>query len=107
MITEFKIAVQIAKDKQKGGKSKCKKLEKDMNKFKNNKEGKIDELKVIHSFQSCGVYGEGPFFSGRYFQTESSTAKVCSHCQATAERSTDCYLRARSITTTTMTVIYT
>lgn len=39
-------AVQTAKDKQKAAKEECTKLEKDMREFKDNKEGKIDELKV-------------------------------------------------------------
>lgn len=45
-IEDLKTAVQNAKDKQKAAKEECKKLEKDMDEFKNNKEGKIDELKV-------------------------------------------------------------
>ena len=35
-----------AKEKQKTANADVKRLEKDMNDFKNNKEGKIDELKV-------------------------------------------------------------
>jgi len=42
----LKIASQAAKDKQIAAKEECRKLEKDMDEFKNNKEGKIDELKV-------------------------------------------------------------
>ncbi|CAL1701767.1 unnamed protein product [Somion occarium] len=45
-IEDLKTAVQNAKDKQKAAKEECKKLEKDMDEFKNNKEGKIDELKA-------------------------------------------------------------
>ncbi len=45
-IEELKAAVQSAKEKQQIAKDECKKLEKDMKEFKNNKEGKIDELKV-------------------------------------------------------------
>jgi structural maintenance of chromosome 2 len=45
-IEELKVALQAAKDKQAAAKDECRKLEKDMNEFKNNKEGKIDELKV-------------------------------------------------------------
>lgn len=45
-INDLKTAVQSAKDKQKAAKDECAKLERDMAEFKNNKEGKIDELKV-------------------------------------------------------------
>ena len=48
-IADLKQAVQNAKDKQVQAKADCKKLEKDMAEFKNNKEGKIDELKVIRA----------------------------------------------------------
>ena len=46
MIADLDLAVQAAREKQKSAKEECKKLEKDMAEFKNNKEGKIDELKV-------------------------------------------------------------
>ena len=37
-------------------KEECKKLEKDMDEFKNNKEGKIEELKVRVSFFVINFY---------------------------------------------------
>lgn len=45
-IDDLKLAVQAAKDKQQAAQEECEKLETDMAEFKNNKEGKTDELKV-------------------------------------------------------------
>lgn len=42
--------MQAARDKQKTAKDECKKLENDIAEFKNNKDGKIDELKVSCEF---------------------------------------------------------
>ena len=47
-IADLQAAIQAAEGKQKEAKAEIKKLEKDMADFKNNKEGKIDELKVGH-----------------------------------------------------------
>jgi len=44
--------VQNAKQKQKEAQEECKKLERDMDEFKNNKDGKIEELKVRASIPS-------------------------------------------------------
>jgi len=46
VIEDLKEAVKVAKDKQIAAQAEIKKLEKDMNEFKNNKEGKIEELRV-------------------------------------------------------------
>jgi len=45
-IEDLKEAVRVAKEKQVAAQAEIKKLEKDMNEFKNNKEGKIEELRV-------------------------------------------------------------
>ncbi|TFK71416.1 condensin complex subunit SMC2 [Pluteus cervinus] len=54
-IDELITTVQTAKDKQKAAKDECAKLEKDMAEFKNNKEGKIDELKADISRQKAAL----------------------------------------------------
>jgi structural maintenance of chromosome 2 len=45
-ISNLQASLQASKDKQRVAKDEIKKLEKDMDEFKNNKDGKIDELKV-------------------------------------------------------------
>ncbi|TDL23473.1 condensin complex subunit SMC2 [Rickenella mellea] len=54
-IVDLKAAIEGAKDKQRATKEECKKLEKDMDEFKNNKEGKIDELKASISKQKIAL----------------------------------------------------
>ena len=51
-IEDLKEAVKISKEKQIAAQTEIKKLEKDMNEFKNNKEGKIEELRVRWSLLS-------------------------------------------------------
>lgn len=45
-IDALKRAVKLAQEKQAEEKAQCQKLEKDMAEFDNNKDGKIDELRV-------------------------------------------------------------
>lgn len=51
-IENLQQAFQGAKEKQKLAHEEVKRLERDMEEFKNNKEGKIDELKVHPYFRS-------------------------------------------------------
>lgn len=51
-IENLKAAVKAAKDKVSEAQDECKKLERDMAEFKNNKEGKTEELKVRSLFVS-------------------------------------------------------
>lgn len=46
-IADLDTAIQEAQQKQKDNDTECKKLQKDMDEFKNNKDGKIEELKVL------------------------------------------------------------
>lgn len=55
MIEELKDQVKSAKDKQTTAKEDHQKLKKDISEFKNNKEGKINELKVTPSFKLKGI----------------------------------------------------
>ncbi|KAH7910428.1 condensin complex subunit SMC2, partial [Hygrophoropsis aurantiaca] len=54
-IAELNTAVQTAKDKQKAAQGECTKLEKDMDEFKNDKEGKMNELKANIAKQKAAL----------------------------------------------------
>lgn len=52
-ITDLRNAVETTKQNQKQANDDIKKLERDMDEFKNNKDGKIDELKVCSYEPKC------------------------------------------------------
>lgn len=55
LIIDLQTAVQTAKDKQAAAQVECQNLERDMAEFKNNKEGKIEELKASISKQKASL----------------------------------------------------
>ncbi|KAG8215877.1 condensin complex subunit SMC2 [Butyriboletus roseoflavus] len=71
-IVELRNAVQAAKDKQKTAGEDVKKLEKDMREFKDNKEGKINELKSEISRQKSALQKQAVVVKTR--QKEHQTA---------------------------------
>jgi hypothetical protein len=90
-IADLKDTIQSAKEKRKVAKE----LETDMDEFKNNKEGKIDELKVSSFFSTMFVLEAIPCFIGRHLETESGTPETCCRRQDAAKRITNSYCRAR------------
>jgi len=49
-VEDIKESIAAAQEKQKEARLECKKLEKDMNEFKTNKDGKLKQLKVFVRF---------------------------------------------------------
>ena len=91
-------AVQNAKQKQKDAKDECKKLEKDMNEFKNNKEGKTEELKVGHCPSLSYDLSLCAFVrTGRDPGAEGSTPEACSSAEDFAEGVADGHTRGRYV----------
>jgi hypothetical protein len=76
VLAEHNEAAQTAHQKQKAAEAETAKLEKDMAEFKNNKEGKIDELKV--SYFADRAISRTPLMrcSGQHQQTEGGTPEA-------------------------------
>ncbi|KAI1786116.1 condensin complex subunit SMC2 [Ganoderma leucocontextum] len=73
-IADLQAAIQVAQEKQKEAKAEIKKLEKDMADFKNNKEGKIDELKKEVAKQKAELQKHNVFVKTQ--QKEVQTASL-------------------------------
>lgn len=84
-IKELQDAVKAAQDKQKLADSEVKKLQRDMDEFKNNKDGKIDELKVI--FRSLFAVMSLPLTCciGEHLEAEGGTSEACRQGQDTTK----------------------
>ncbi|KAJ7446895.1 condensin complex subunit SMC2 [Mycena galericulata] len=73
-IAELKAAIQTAQEKQAAANADCARLQRDMDEFKNNKDGKIDELKADISKQKAALQKHSVIVKTR--QKEQQTASL-------------------------------
>ncbi|KAF9070683.1 hypothetical protein BDP27DRAFT_1323239 [Rhodocollybia butyracea] len=90
-ITSLTAAVQDAKKKQKDNDAECKKLQKDMEEFKNNKDGKIEELKANISKQKAAVQKQAVVVKTKQkeHQTAALELEQCENEIASARRTVE------------------
>ena len=61
-----------------------------MDEFKNNKDGKIEELKVCHSWGSHLAAAELSLFPGQHIEAEIGSTETFRDCQNSTKRAADC-----------------
>ena len=90
-IVELSEAVETSKQKQKEAKDEIKKLEKDMDEFKNNKEGKITELKACSLLTPLLVLIVLTTCTGQYLKVEGGSSQAFRRRQDAKQRPSGCF----------------
>lgn len=75
-LSDLESAIQNAQEKQKAAKAECKQLERDMAEFKDNKEGKIDELKANISGQKSALQKHAVIVKTEHKELQTATLEL-------------------------------
>lgn len=92
-IENLQAAVKAAKEKAASAEAEVGRLEKDMEEFKNNKEGKTEELKVNLTFPTYSLtwdLNDCCLFVEKHHEAEGGSSEAHCGCQDEAEGASDC-----------------